>query len=352
MRNKPLLMYIAFPVIAIFLSSVTSGISAQTLKMKDHIITNIYTADPSAHVFDGKLYIYPSHDLDKNKEYEGNGDQYDMEDYHVFSIDETFSKVTDHGEVLNMKDVPWVSKQMWAPDAAYNNKKYYLYFPAKDKSDVFRIGVAIGNSPSGPFKALPEPIQGSFSIDPAVFVDDDGKAYMFFGGLWGGQLEKWRTGTYIPDGRGPSDSDPAIGPRVALLKNNMTEFDGPLREIIILDKKGKPLRAGDQGERFFEGSWVHKYNGIYYLSYSTGNTHLLVYATSKNILGPYTYRGVLLEPVTGWTTHHSIVNFKSKWYLFYHDSSRSSGKDHLRSIKYTELFYNSDGTIKTINPFQ
>ena len=168
---------------------------------------------------------------------------------------------------------------------------------------------------------------------------------MIFGGLWGGQLEKWQTEKYDVYGTAPAGNNPALGPRIALLKDTMTEFDGSVREIKIVDDSGKVLKASDNSRRFFEGAWLHAYKGLYYLSYSTGDTHYLVYATSKDINGPYTYRGIILDPVKGWTTHHSIVEVNKKWYLFYHDSTLS-GRDHLRSVKFTEIFYDKDGSIK------
>ncbi|CRZ34169.1 glycosyl hydrolase family 43 [Herbinix hemicellulosilytica] len=321
-------------------------------KQNEPLVTHIYTADPSAHVFEDKIYIYPSHDLEHDGQSDDDGTQYRMEDYHVFSMDDVDAPVVDHGEVLHMKNVPWVSQQMWAPDAAYKNGKYYLFFPAKDKEGIFRIGVAISDNPAGPFTPEPNYIPGSYSIDPAIFVDDDGKAYLYFGGIWGGQLEKWQTGTFNPNA-GPQDpKEVAIGPRVAVMNDDMLSFAEPPQEIQILDENGKPLLAGDEDKRYFEGPWMHKYNGTYYLSYSTGTTHYIVYATSDNPKGPFVYRGRILEPVIGWTTHHSIVEFKGKWYLFYHDASLSGGIDHRRCIKFTELKYNEDGTIQTIHPYK
>ncbi len=316
------------------------------------LVTHIFTADPSAHVFDGKIYIYPSHDLDHDGPDNDNGDQYRMEDYHVLSLDDIGSPCVDHGEALHMKDVPWVSNQMWAPDVAYKNGTYYLFFPARDKDGIFRIGVATSKNPAGPFTAEPDYIPGSYSIDPAVFVDDDGKAYIYYGGLWGGQLEKWATGTFIPNAEGPAVTDPALGPIVAELSDDLLTFKDEPKMITILDEHGNPLTAGDEDRRYFEGPWMHKYNGYYYLSYSTGSTHYLVYAISKNPEGPFTYQGRILEPVIGWTTHHSIIQFKDKWYLFYHDSSLSGGVNHKRCVKYTELKYNEDGTIVTIKPYE
>ena len=147
------------------------------------LITNIYTADPSAHVFNGKIYIYPSHDIDAGEAFDDLGSHFAMEDYHIISMDSIDSEAIDHGIALHVKDVPWAKKQMWAPDANEKNGKYYLFFPAKDYNNIFRIGVAISNSPIGPFIAQPKPIKGSFSIDPAVFKDDDDNYYMYFGGL-------------------------------------------------------------------------------------------------------------------------------------------------------------------------
>jgi len=277
-----------------------------------------------------------------------------MRDYHVFSMDEIGGEVTDHGVALDVKDVPWAGRQMWAPDAAYKDGTYYFYFPLKDKHDVFRIGVATSSSPAGPFKAQPEPIKGSFSIDPAVFEDDDGKFYMYFGGLWGGQLQRWRTGKFIENVSSPFDhlpkpEEPALCPKVARMTDNMLEFAEEPKDLVIIDKDGKPLKSGDEDKRFFEAAWMHKYNGKYYFSYSTGNTHFICYAMSDSPYGPFTYKGVILTPVLGWTTHHSIVEFKGKWYLFHHDCELSGGKTHLRNIKYAEIKYNNDGTIVTID---
>ncbi|CQR57414.1 glycoside hydrolase family 43 protein [Paenibacillus riograndensis] len=320
-------------------------------KPNQPLVTHIYTADPSAHVFEGKIYIYPSHDLDHDGPSNDNGDQYAMEDYHILSMDNLASPVVDHGEALHLRDIPWASQQLWAPDAAYKNNTFYLFFPARDKEGIFRIGVATSPSPAGPFQAQPDYIPGSYSIDPAVFVDEDNRAYMYFGGLWGGQLEKWQTGEFNPGQEGPALDQPAIGPRVAVLSEDMLSFAGQPLEISIVDAEGKPILAGDEDRRYFEGPWVHKYNGLYYLSYSTGTTHTLVYAVSEQPMGPFTFKGEILSPVIGWTTHHSIVQFEEKWYLFYHDCSLSDGVNHKRCVKYTELKYNPDGTIQPINPY-
>jgi hypothetical protein len=315
------------------------------------LVEHLYTADPSAHVFDDRIYIYPSHDIDAGIPFNDNGDHFGMQDYHVFSLESPQGAVTDHGIALHVRDVPWAERQMWAPDAARSNGKYYFYFPAKRRDGIFQIGVAVGDTPAGPFKAEPTAINGSYSIDPAVFEDTDGKFYMYFGGIWGGQLQKYRGNAFKESHELPRDAEPALGPIVARLTDDMKQFAETPREIRILDEHGTPLLAGDTERRFFEASWMHKYRGTYYFSYSTGDTHFICYATGDNPYGPFRYRGRILTPVVGWTTHHSICEFKGLWYLFYHDSILSGGITHLRSIKMTPLHYNTDGTIKTIDPY-
>jgi beta-xylosidase len=328
--------------------------SSDTLKsISKPLVTSIYTADPSAHVFNGKIYIYNSHDIEAGTPENDNGDHFDMKDYHILSMDSVGGKVTDNGVALSIKDIPWAGRQLWAPDAAYVNGKYYLYFPVKDKQDVFRIGVATSNSPAGPFKAEPKAIEGSFSIDPAVFKDDDGSYYMYFGGIWGGQLQKWASGSYEANGSKTDlqkDDQPALSAKVVKLSKNMLQFSEKPKDVIIVDENGKQFLGKDHDKRFFEGSWMYKYNGKYYFTYSTGDTHRLCYAIGTSPYGPFTYKGVILNPVKGWTTHHSIVEIKGKWYLFYHDTE-ISGKTHLRNVKVTELKHNTDGSIQTITAY-
>ncbi len=320
------------------------------MSSRSPLITHLYTADPSAHVFDGKIYIYPSHDLDQDAVENDLGDQYQMEDYHVFSQPHPEGPVTDHGQVLHVRDVPWAERQMWAPDAAYHDGTYYLYFPARDRSGIFRIGVATSSRPEGPFRADPEPIAGSYSIDPCVFRDVDGTHYLYFGGVWGGQLQCWTTGKFIADAKMPPDDAPSINARVARLSPDMRSMAAPHQEVVILDAQGNRLLAGDIQRRYFEGPWVHVYRGTYYFSYSTGDAHTLVYATGSSPMGPFTFRGTILSPVVGWTTHHSIVEHNGRWWLYYHDATMSGGLSYKRSVKVQELFYEPDGSIRPMVP--
>ena len=306
-------------------------------------------ADPSAHVFNGRLYIYPSHDWESGVQENDNGDHFNMKDYHVFSMDDVEHGVAaDHGVALDVKDIPWAGRQLWDGDVAHKNGKYYMYFPLKDKNDIFRFGVAIADRPEGPFIPQPDPMRGSYSIDSCVF-EENGNYYMYFGGIWGGQLQRYKDNKALENGATfPAENEPAICPRVAKLSDDMLQFAEEPKPVVLLDKEGKPLTQGDNQRRFFEASWMHKYNGKYYFSYSTGDTHFICYATGDNPYGPFTYQGVILTPVVGWTTHHSIVEFKDKWYLFHHDSVPSGGRTWLRSLKVTELKYNADGSIQTI----
>ncbi len=296
------------------------------------------------------MNLTSSQDRETDIKFNDNGDQYDMADYHVLSLSEIGGKVTDHGVALKAEDIPWVSKQVWAPDAAFKNGKYYLYFPARDKEGIFRIGVAVGDRPEGPFKPDDEPIKGSYSIDPASFVDDDGAAYLYFGGIWGGQLQCWNdeskfddsmSGAQEPSGKGVS----ALLPRAAKLSDDMHSFASPVHQMEILDENGSLIAADDHDRRFFEAAWMHKYKGKYYFSYSTGDTHFIAYAIGDSPLGPFTYAGKILDPVLGWTNHHSIVEFEGRWWLFYHDCELSKGVDHLRSVKMRELLYDEAGKL-------
>ena len=351
-----------------------------------YLFPSDYMADPAAHVFNGKLFIYPSHDRECENVFDDDGGHFQMRDYHVLSFDDIENgPVTDHGVILDQDQVAWVEKQMWDSDVVEKNGKYYLVFSAKDYNGEFHLGVAIADRPEGPFIPQEHPIRGAYSIDPCVFKDDDGQIYCYYGGLWGGQLQ-WHQAPMAPlpaPPRGGADAPnktieapsgavggavplvdlghapdlktelwapadaPALSSYVARMSDDMLQFAEAPRPVVILDKERQPLRAGDP-HRFFEASWMHKYNGKYYFSYSTGDSHFLCYAIGDNPYGPFTYQGVLLDPVVGWTTHHCIVEFKGQWYLLYHDCVPSNDVTHLRSLKVQRLFYNEDGTIQKV----
>ena len=318
-----------------------------------------YMADPAAHVWNGRLYIYPSHDRESGIPENDRGDHFDMKDYHVLSIgpgpdgkiDPMKGEVVDHGVSLDVAEVPWAKRQLWDGDVAEKNGKFYMYFSAKDPDGVFHLGVAISERPEGPFKPEPEPIAGSYSIDVCVFRDPkDGAHYAVFGGLWGGQLQRYRGNRAVysaaedevpRNNRSPLEpaaAEPALCPKIAKLSEDMLSFAEAPRDLVILSEvDGKPVVAGDHLRRFFEASWIHFADGKYHFSYSTGDTHLLCEAVSDSVYGPYTFNRVLLGPQVGWTTHHCVTEVEGKWYLFHHDSIPSGGRTWLRSLKVREL---------------
>ncbi|SMC89248.1 glycoside hydrolase family 43 protein [Moheibacter sediminis] len=312
-----------------------------------YLTDTIYSADASAHLFDGKIFIYPSHDIETGVTDGTDGAHYNMKDYHVYSMDKIGGEITNHGVAFGLQDVLWASKQLWAPDAAHKDGVYYFYFPAKDKDGIFRIGVAKSNKPQGPFKPEKNYVKGTYSMDPAVYEDNQ-KYYLYFGGIRGGQLQKYRNNIYSKNNDEPAKDENALSPKIALLKPDMISLAEEPKDVLILDEKGNPIKAGDEDRRFFEGAWVHKFNGKYYLSYSTGTTHKICYAMGDNPYGPFNYQGVVMTPVKGWTTHHSIIEVEDEWYIFYHDTKKS-GKNYLRNVKYRKLTHNPDGTIQTLN---
>lgn len=316
--------------------------------MKRYLFPDDYMADPSTHVFNGRVYIYPSHDRDMHVGENDNGDHFQMKDYHVLSTDDLMNgEIIDHGKILDTDDIPWAGSQLWDSDVAEKDGKYYLYFSLKDKTGVFHIGVAVADRPEGPFIPQPDPIRGSYSIDPCVF--QDGKDYyLYFGGIWGGQLQFYKDNKLVETPTLPKGMETAIQPRVVRLSDDMLQFAEEPRALVILDKEGNPMPAEDP-HHFFEASWMHKYNGKYYFSWSTGDTHLLCYGIGDNPYGPFRFEGVIMTPVVGWTTHHSIVEHKGKWYLLHHDCKPSDGVTWLRSLKVCELQYDKEGRIITID---
>ena len=211
--------------------------------LKRYLLPADYMADPSVHVFDGKIHIYPSHDWESAAPDDDFGSEYDMKDYHVLTIegdDPMTSPVVDHGVALDIKDVPWARRQLWDNEVVKGRDgKYYMYFPAKDKTDIFRAGVAVSDSPTGPFKAMPDPIRGSYSIDYAILHDDDDEYYMYFGGIWGGQLQRYEDNLAKDCGTSyPADGQPAIPARVVKLSKDMLQFGEEPKPVVLLDEDG------------------------------------------------------------------------------------------------------------------
>ena len=303
---------------------VVPGILALDLTTDLHaqnpIITNQFTADPAARVFDGKVYLYPSHDI-LAREGRGRPGWFCMEDYHVFSS-ENLVDWTDHGVIVSQDSVPWIkpeSYSLWAPDCISRNGKYYFFFPAPAKDAAFgrffSIGVAIADKPYGPFAPRPEPMKNVNGIDPNAFIDKDGQAYLYWA---------------------------ARGFYAAKLKDNMLELAGEPQVVQGLPEKGLK-----------EGPFVFARNGIYYMTYPhvQDSTERLEYAISDNPMGPFKVTGVIMDESLGcWTNQQSIIEFKGQWYLFYHHNDLSPHFDKNRSVRIDSLFFNPDGTIRKVTP--
>jgi hypothetical protein len=284
------------------------------------IIMDQFTADPTARVFDGKVYVYPSHDIPP-VEGRGRPNWFSMEDYHVFSSSNLTDWI-DHGVIVSQDKVPWVNSTayaMWAPDCIERNGKYYFYFPAPAKDTTygrgFAIGVAVSDKPYGPFIPQPAPIKGVHGIDPNVFIDKDGQSYLY-----------WSMGKIF----------------AARLKENMIEL------------ATEPMVIGDLPEEGLkEGPFLFERNGIYYMTYPhvQNKTERLEYAIGDNPLGPFKLTGVIMDESSNcWTNHHSIFEFNNQWYMFYHSNDLSPKFDKNRSIRIDSLFFNEDGTIKKVIP--
>ena len=315
-----------------------------TAGAQNPIIRGIYAADPTARVFNDKVYVYPSHDIMPP---EGQRqDWFCMADYHVFSS-ENLTDWTDHGMIISQENVPWGNPEgysMWAPDCVYKDGKYYFYFPdAPKEGRGFAIGVATADSPEGPFVCEPEPIKGVMGIDPCVLVDNDGQAYIYWSGM---------------------------GIRGAKLKANMKELDGELTELRFPGNANAqapnmpPILVGGQAmeglpEGFKEGPFAFRRGDWYYLTFpwvrgDTSNgqnpTETLAYSMSRSPLGPWDFKGIIMaeHDNTCWTNHHSIVEYKGQWYIFYHRNDYSPSDDKRRSARVEKIAFNDDGTIQEV----
>ncbi|MEI6948162.1 family 43 glycosylhydrolase [Paraflavisolibacter sp. H34] len=305
---------------SLLLAGTLAGASNRVLA-QNPLIQNQFTADPSARVFGDRVYVYPSHDI-LCEEGKGRPGWFCMEDYHVFSS-ANLADWTDHGVIVRQDKVPWVNDttySMWAPDCIYRNGKYYFYFPSRVKDTTlakgFSIGVAVADQPTGPFTVQPKPIRGVRGIDPAVFLDKDGQAYLY-----------WAEGHLY----------------MARLKENMQELASEPQVIANLPDKGLK-----------EGPYLFERNGLYYLTYPhvANKTERLEYAIGKSPMGPFTPAGVIMdESASGcWTNHQSILQYKGQWYLFYHHNDLSPQFDKNRSIRADSLFFLPDGTIQKVVP--
>ncbi len=304
-----------------YLASALAAFITTAADAQNPFITNQFTADPSARVFGDRVYVYPSHDIPCGPG-RGRVGWFCMEDYHVFSS-ANLTDWTDHGVIVTQNKVPWVkpdSYSMWAPDCVFRKGKYYFYFPTTPRDTTmgkgFAIGVAVADHPTGPFVPQERPIAQVHGIDPNVFIDKDGQAYLY-----------WSQGHIYG----------------AKLRENMLELASapqPLGELPTIGLK--------------EGPYLFERQGTYYLTYPhvANKTERLEYATSRSPLGPFKVAGVIMDesPTGCWTNHQSIAQLKNQWYLFYHHNDLSPAFDKNRSIRVDSLFFRPDGSIQKVTP--
>ena len=292
-----------------FLFAVALATGAQPISPR-------FNADPSPHVFKGRVYVYATNDQDNSGKY------WDSTDWRLFSSKD-MAHWRDEGAFLSVTVFKWArpDAKAWAPAAAGRNGRYYFYAPVGGD----KIGVAVSRRPSGPFvdargDALVDKARdanaGAEPIDPAVLIDDDGQAYLVFG-------------TRVP--------------KIVRLKPDMTETDGP-----ILDIKIDGFPTADPKVKYGEAPYLNKRDGLYYFSFSTGWPGRIVYATSKSPEGPYTYQGVVLDYRKISTNHHAIIDYRGHSWLFYHDNLLPGGGDYKRSITFAPLDFQADGHIAQV----
>ncbi|PIM66924.1 glycoside hydrolase [Streptomyces sp. JV178] len=283
------------------------------------IVQNVYTADPAPLVYNGRVYLYTGHDEDGST-------SFTMKDWRVYSSADMVNW-TDHGSPLSLATFSWAGANAWAGQAIERNGKFYWYVPVTVRATgAFAIGVAVADSPTGPFRdALGRPLLENTEFDPTVFIDDDGQAYLYWGNpnLW-----------YVK------------------LNADMVSYSGSPTKI-PLTTAGFGTRTGDANRPtlYEEGPWVYKRNGLYYVVYAAKCCQeFIAYSTAPSPIGPWTYRGTVM-PAQGnsFTNHAGIVDFKGGSYFFYHNGALPGGGGFTRSVAVEKFSYNADGSIPTIN---
>ncbi|WP_449288881.1 family 43 glycosylhydrolase [Micromonospora zhanjiangensis] len=297
---------------------VLVGLIPAMARADNPIVQTIYTADPAPMVYNGRVYLYTGHDED-------NSTWFTMKEWRVWSSDDMVNW-TDHGSPLNLASFSWAKQDAWAGQAIYRNGKFYWYVPMVVRATgQMGIGVAVADSPTGPFRdAIGRPLVSNGEIDPTVFIDDDGQAYLYWGNphLW-----------YVK------------------LNADMTSYSGSPTQI-PLTTAGFGTRTGDANRPtlFEEGPWVYKRNGLYYLVYAAKCcSEFIAYSTAPGPLGPWTYRGTVMSTQgSSFTNHPGIVDFKGNSYFFYHNGALPGGGGFTRSVAVEKFSYGADGSIPSM----
>lgn len=299
----------------IYILAVIAIMATEKIYAQVPLLSHVYAADPSAHIWpedENTLWLYTSHDQP------GTNTHKTMYSYHAFSTTDLVNWI-DHGRILSVNEISWASTMAWATDAVYWRGKYYLIHCMKERATgTTRTGLAVSDYPQGPFVDAGYINGVEFGQDPSLFVDDDNRAYLY-----------WGSGS----------------------KCYGAELTADLRAV----KGGTLVDLTSQLFEVFEGPWVHKYNGKYYLSYPGLEDNKwpeqMYYATADKPLGPYTYQKKYIPKFKNYsgTNHGSIIVWKGKWIAFHHSSHLSNGNSSCRNLLADWLTYDENGEINTIN---
>jgi len=307
--------------------TVLTAITYLTGKAQNPIVQTNYTADPAPMVYNDTVFLYTSHDEDSTIK-----NFFTMNDWRCYSSSDMVNW-TDHGAVMSYKSFEWSRGDAWAGQCIYRNGKFYYYLPVNLKNGGNAIGVAVSDSPTGPFKdAIGKPLLiGNGYIDPTVFIDDNGQAYLYWGNpnLWHVKLNK-----------------------------DMISYDkeyGIVKEDLKDENFGyREKKIDNRTASYEEGPWLFKRNSLYYLLYPAGGVpEHLAYSTAKSVTGPWTYGDTIMHVIKeggAFTNHPGYIEFKGKSYLFYHNGSLPGGGGFKRSVCIEPFKFNADGSIPLINP--
>jgi arabinoxylan arabinofuranohydrolase len=304
----------AFTLTASFLAAVLDGV----VRADNPIVQTIYTADPAPMLHDGRIYLYTGHDEDGST-------TFTMRDWRVFSSIDMVNW-QHHGSPMSLATFAWADTNAWAGHVVPRNGKFYWYVPIRNRATGrMAIGVGVSDSPTGPFRdAIGRPLAENNEIDPAVFIDDDDQAYLYWG-----------------------------NPRLVYVRLNkdMISYSGSITQIPLTStgfgaRTGKPERP----TTYEEGPWMYKRNGLYYLIFAANccSEHI-AYSTSPTATGPWTYRGVIM-PTQGksFTNHPGIIDYRNASYFFYHNGALPGGSGYTRSVAVERFVFNADGTIPSL----
>ncbi len=286
------------------------------------IVQTNYTADPSPMVYNGKVYLYTTHDED-------NSTWFTMNDWKLYTTEDMVNW-TDHGVILSYKNFSWAKMNAWAAQCIERNGKFYMYVPITNKEGQGSIGVAVADSPYGPFiDPLGKPLirNSNADIDPTVFIDDNGQAYLFWG----------NPECYF-----------------VRLNEDMISFEGEIKIIPnTVESFGKRLGKEDpkRPTTYEEGPWLYKRNNWYYLFFAAGPIpEHIGYSMSKSLTGTWKYQGIVMPTQgTSFTNHPGVIDFKGKTYFFYHNGALPGGGGFTRSVSVEEMSFQQDGKIKELN---